>query len=255
MIFVPDMGCPPSVFQQTVDSLKNTFTCHLLSIAGFAGTPPSGSDHLLEHLKNDLVFYIRDHGLQRPVLIGHGYGALAGLWMAAQEPELPGGLVVIDALPFQPAASQPDLNPQIAAPVANRRQQQLLALTPEQFETMQRQRAAGLFTDPLLRRNYVDWMKQSDRTTLAKATFEFMTLDLREQLYAVTAPVLVLVAGGLADAAAEGNLITVFQDQYRQVHRLHMEVHDTARHFIMLDDPTWFRERLLRFVALVHGRR
>ncbi|MCS6990885.1 MAG: alpha/beta hydrolase [Chitinophagales bacterium] len=255
LIFLADMGCPPSVYAPFVDSLKKHYTCHLLWIAGFAGTQPSGSDHLLEHIKNDLAFYVRERQLDRPVLIGHGYGALAALWMATQEPNLIGGLLVVNALPFQPAATQPQLSAQMAAPVAKRRQQQLLMFTDEQFEQYQRQRAATVVNDVRHQQQFVHWMKSSDRATLAKATFELMTLDLREQLQYLQAPVLVLIAaGGLVDPTVRTSLLSIFQDQYRLAGAVEFSVHDQSRHFIMLDDPDWFLSQLGKLLSAQSGR-
>lgn len=252
LIFLPELGCPASSWDSVISRLQSAYTCHRLSVSGFAGTPPVGADHLLEHLKNDLVFYLKERQLHHVLLIGHGYGALAALWMAAQEPDLAAGIVVVDALPFQAAATQPATTPQMVAPVANRRQQQLLMMNDKQFEQYYRQLSAGLFTDTAFRRQYVSWMVGGDRTTIARANFEFMTLDLREQLYEVKAPVLVLIAGAaMSDQAA---LLSVFREQYRHVSQLQLNVQASAGHFMILEEPEWTAQQVRAFARKILER-
>jgi esterase len=60
----------------------------------------------------DLHEWLGDHGLERPVLVGHSMGGLAAMGYALTHPEVPHGLVVVD---IAPRAYRPDFSREFAA--------------------------------------------------------------------------------------------------------------------------------------------
>jgi hypothetical protein len=101
------------------------------------------------------------------------------------------------------------------------------------------------------------WSAATDRQTLTRAMTEAYAVDLREEVGRITSPVLVLGTWrGWHDQLAANKIVVpktafaqTFSDQYAKVSRLHFALHDSARHFIMWDDPMWFFNELDRFLA------
>ena len=67
----------------------------MLTIAGFAGVPPIDTP-ILKTVKNDLIKYVKDNHLDKPVLIGHSLGAFLSLWVASEEPSLFSKILCVD---------------------------------------------------------------------------------------------------------------------------------------------------------------
>jgi pimeloyl-ACP methyl ester carboxylesterase len=58
-------------------------------------------------MRGQLLAYLHDQHLGPVVVVGHSLGGLLGLQMAQAEPKAVSALVVVDALPFLPAARDP----------------------------------------------------------------------------------------------------------------------------------------------------
>ena len=87
VILIPGYGCSGEVWKETISSLKGNYQLHVLTLAGFAGVPPIDTP-VLKTVKNDLIKYVKDNHLNKPVLIGHGLGGFMSLWAASEEPLL-----------------------------------------------------------------------------------------------------------------------------------------------------------------------
>ena len=54
MILIPGLACPGAVWDSTVARFSNQYECHIISIAGFGGTPAQpGEGLLLERVRNE----------------------------------------------------------------------------------------------------------------------------------------------------------------------------------------------------------
>ena len=67
--------------------LKGNYQLHVLTLAGFAGVPPIDTP-ILKTVKNEIIKYVKENHLNKPVLIGHSLGAFMSLWVASEEPSL-----------------------------------------------------------------------------------------------------------------------------------------------------------------------
>ena len=84
-----------------------------------------------------------------------------------------------------------------------------------------------------------------------------MSLDLRDDVARIDTPTLVLGTWiGLHQQLAKygtdvprAAFVRTFAAQFARLPRLHFALSDTARHFIMLDDPRWFFGQLDAFLA------
>src|ERR1700733_4649813 len=97
IILIPGLGCPGSVWDDTVAHLTG-YQTHVLTLAGFAGQPRIHKP-LSATVRRELVRYIRSRRLRAPIVVGHSLGGFIAYWLAASEPELIGGVIVVDAGP------------------------------------------------------------------------------------------------------------------------------------------------------------
>ncbi|MFI5134977.1 MAG: alpha/beta fold hydrolase [Chitinophagales bacterium] len=250
MILIPGMGCSGDVWKSTVIHFENQYECHVLTLAGFAGVPPVESDWFLDQVKNDLIEYIKENHLQKPVIVGHALGGFLALWIASTEPDLIGKIVVVDALPFLPAAFYANATPQTTAPFANSLRKKLLLQTDEQFKANQKANFRMWITDTTTADAAAsEWGMKSDKATVAQATCEMQSIDLRDEIAKVNSSVLVF-ATWIAYQPAETHegIKETFDAQYAQLKNYHLVVSDNARDFVMLDDPKGFLDEMDAFL-------
>ena len=99
------------------------------------------------------------------------------------------------------------------------------------------------------------WSLASDPRTVADALAEFYRLDLREEIGRIQAPTLVLDVdwhsrpGREIWRRAPARVLRPDVFSSLRISAVHFALSDTARHFIMFDDPAWFFRQLDAFLA------
>src|SRR5580704_4477500 len=96
MILIPGFASSGKTWDSTVAHYKDHYECHVLTLAGFAGEPRIEAP-FLETVRKDLAAYIRANKMNKPVIVGHSLGGFLALWLAEQEPNLVGPLVIVDS--------------------------------------------------------------------------------------------------------------------------------------------------------------
>ena len=86
MILIPGIACGGDVWDDSVVHFKNTYQCHVVSLAGFAGQPGI-SGPLLERVRDALITYINEQKLDRPIIVGHSLGGFVGVSLGASIPD------------------------------------------------------------------------------------------------------------------------------------------------------------------------
>jgi pimeloyl-ACP methyl ester carboxylesterase len=258
IIFIPGLASSGDTWAATVQRYRGRFTCHVLTLAGFAGVPPIDGP-LIATVENELVAYIREQGLSRPVLVGHSLGGMLALAVATHHLDVVGGLVIVDAMPF-PAGSRFQVDTVAKAePAIAAGREKLLKMTPKEYDDYARSGAATRYmvTSAEHLATIAQWGRASDQRAIADALAEFYRMDLREDLARIQVPALVLGTwkGVHDEVATYGGELTrpvftrAFAEQYAQLRRMHFALSDTARHFVMFDDPAWFFAQLDSFLA------
>jgi alpha-beta hydrolase superfamily lysophospholipase len=94
------------------------------------------------------------------------------------------------------------------------------------------------------------WVAASDPATTGRATYELLVTDLRKDVSAITAPVLLVGAEAPAsDAAARARLQAAYEAQVAAVPRHTVVMIERARHFIMFDEPDALWSTMDTFLA------
>ena len=94
ILLIPGLGCPGSIWQDTVAHLAPGAQTHVLTLSGFAGRPPIDKP-LIATARAELATYIRDRHLEHPVVIGHSLGGFLAYWIATTGPTRSGSVAAI----------------------------------------------------------------------------------------------------------------------------------------------------------------
>jgi pimeloyl-ACP methyl ester carboxylesterase len=246
MILIPGMASSADVWNTTVDHEQARFTCHVLELPGFAGRPAIAAP-ILSTLRDALAGYIRNHHLDHPAIVGHSLGGLIALDVARSYPELVGRLVIVDMLPYMPAANQPDATPASMRPMIDAMRSRFMAETPEAIAQEQRGLLATMITDPANQAIALDWGMRSDRGAVIQSYAEIFTTDLRPELAAITAPTLVIETWRGWDAGREPSM-SIFAQQYATLRGAKLVVAEASKHFVMFDDPAFLFAQMDAFL-------
>ncbi|CAN7488177.1 alpha/beta hydrolase [Pseudoduganella sp. LjRoot289] len=248
VILIPGLASPGEVWDGTVQRFCVTRQCHVLTLAGFAGTPAIEAP-LLPAVEQQLSAYIAENRMDHPVLIGHSMGAFLALKMAADHPEQVGRVVVVDTLPALGARQTPNITAEQLEAMAAQMRDRFLQTDNAAFAAQQRRTAGTMVTCEADVERVVGWSLKSDRRTMATAMYQMLADDLRPSLARIKAPTLVL--GGVASFKAfmpRGDVEAMYRSQYQNLSGVKIELADSARHFIMYDDADWMYARIGQFL-------
>lgn len=250
MILIPGLTCPGEVWEETVARYKNNYTCHVITLPGFAGEPAIETENFLQTMRDEVIAYIKENKLKKPIMVGHSLGGFLCLWISATEPDLVGANFIVDGLPFLSAAQNPNATAENSKAMAEGMYKMMVNATPEQTKQSQQYFLPAMVTDKVKYEILSKWGIDSHAPTVAKAMYEMYVIDLRTEISKIKVPVTVLGAWigyknyGVTREAAEG----MYQAQYVQLPNKTILMTDTAKHFIMYDDPEWFFAQLDQFL-------
>lgn len=247
LILIPGVASSAAVWQHTVDSLKDRYQLHVLTLAGFAGVKPlpmqSWGDGYLTLQQDAILRYIDEQQLQKPVIIGHSLGGYLALALAAKAPEKIAGAVNVDGLPALGAlfannnagSKQTTDNSNNAA--------------PQRFDPMAM--AKSMANNEQWQQQIVKDMYRSDGMTSGRVMGELMRADLRPELGNIRVPVLTL--GALQHGAPYSTPEQVQANYEQQLANAPAEYHRfafarDAKHFIMADAPDWLQQQIDQFL-------
>ncbi|MNQ70805.1 Pimeloyl-[acyl-carrier protein] methyl ester esterase [compost metagenome] len=236
VILIPGFASSREVWRPLAQRLAATHRVHLVQLAGFAGEPWShGDGAFVQPAVDGLARYAAT--LNKPAVIGHSMGGLAGLMLAQQHPEAVGRVMSVDSLPFFSAMFGPTATVEGARPFADQAAAAILSADVAGFRQQQEQTAVGMMKAEAARPAMVEWSMASDRHAMASAIREVMTTDVRPGLAAMTTPVWAVYAadadGGAPAAMADG----LWGREYAALPGVKLLRVDDARHFIMMDQP------------------
>lgn len=229
VIFIPGLGCPGEVWDETVAHLGDDYEAHVLTLAGFAGNAAIG-EPLSAAVRRDLTRYIRSRHLRDPIVVGHSMGGFIAYWIASYHPELVGPVIVVDAGP----ALSGDLDE------ARALRSRWKNASDEEFSGGMRAAFTQMTGVPRKMEPVIARVTRSDRRAIGDAIYEMVTTDLTEHVKEITAPVLVI--------AADGGFQTRIRAQIETIPDHEMVVLPHTHHFVMYDDPEGFFKVIDKFL-------
>ncbi|MPQ59993.1 alpha/beta fold hydrolase [Duganella sp. FT27W] len=248
MILIPGLASSGAVWDGTVQRYCGARRCHVLTLAGFAGVPAIDGP-LLATAEQQLSEYIAANKLAQPVIVGHSLGGFLALKLAADHPEQVGRLVIVDSLPALAAVQMPSITSAQMKEMAAGMRVRMLGMDAAAHQAGQLQTLRTMITGEADVQRALAWGLESDRTTVANAMADLMGQDLRQNIARIKAPTLVMGSWiAYKNFGTREQFLQTYQDQYRQLPGVTIEMADNARHFIMLDDPDWMYDRIDQFL-------
>ncbi|MBX7152215.1 alpha/beta hydrolase [bacterium] len=248
MVLIPGLACSGEVWDATVDHFKSQYECHVLTLAGFAGEAPIVPP-FLENVVTELSLYVQK--LDHPIVIGHSLGGFIAMQLAIKNPDRLGALIIVDTYPFLAAFQQPDATIESVKPQAEMLKKMVSTQPRDQYKATQPLVLQSMISDSAQVRRALEWGLASDFATVGEAMYEVMTTDLRKAIADIHCPVMVLGSwsamqkfGATKEWAAEK-----IKNLYAALPGVQVTMAEKARHFIMLDEPEWFREQVQTFVT------
>lgn len=242
LIFIPGFASSGKVWDETVQVLKEDYTCIVLTMPGFGGVKPEENPSF-EKWKSEIERFIREKNLEKPIVIGHSMGGVLAMAIASDYPELLRKIVVVDALPCLAALSDPSFvskeNMDCSSMVS-----QIEGMKDDEFLQMQRVNIASMTTSKEKIAEILDWGMKSDRKTFAKMFCDFYNIDLRARINSITIPTLVLLEPLFKNI--EDSIVS----QYKGLSHVELLYADKGLHFLMYDDSDWYLENLTEFLIL-----
>ncbi|HMO33109.1 MAG TPA: alpha/beta hydrolase [Lacibacter sp.] len=234
VLLFPGFACTGEVFDETVRALSDRYECHVFTFAGFGGVPPVEKPWLPK-IKEQVVAYVKEKKLNKPLIIGHSMGGTLGLWLAATEQNLFRKIIAVDALPCNGAVMVPNYD---AATLVyeNPYSRQMLQLDAAAFRKQAEQQVGFMLLNKEKQAKVVDWMLQADRTTYVYGYIDLLKLDLRDDIAGIKIPVVVLAATHPNKAMIE----KTYNEQYAKLGNKVFHYADGAAHFVMYDQPQWY---------------
>lgn len=248
VILIPGLSSSGDVWRDTVKHLAPNYHCHTLTLAGFAGQPRMSDGPFLEQVRDSVVSYIGKNKLKQPLIIGHSLGGFMALWIAAQHPDLIGPLVIVDSLPNLGAMMFRD--PSTLRKQAEGLRTMIAAQTKEEYGNYIK--SSGMLKSIVGDKGIAevtDWSLKSDPIAIANAMFDLYTTDLREAIQRIKSRTLVLSTWiGYKQYSTREQTLNNVETQFAKLPNKTITMSDTARHFIMLDDPEWYLLQLDTFL-------
>ena len=249
IILIPGLMSDGRVWDELVTQLAERYQLHVISIAGFAGTPQI-EDQSLARVKQDLFTYISDQQLLKPGIVGHSLGGFMAMWLASSQPDAIGPIVSVDGLPFIGPLFTLSNQTTVAdlAQQAQTIERSYANLSPAQLENQVRSGVHIQATSPDSKTLVVVMASQSDPKTVGVVMQELMSIDLRQAISHINGPALLLgAAGGFPNDELKAQLKNLYLEQMRALTSATVEMNNQSRHFIMYDQPQWFLQQVQNF--------
>jgi N-formylmaleamate deformylase len=252
IVLIPGLLSTGEVWSSTVERYQKQYTLHTVTLAGFGGPPPIGSP-FLSRVRDELIAYMRDQKMQKPIVIGHSLGGFLAFWIAATAPDLVGGVIAVDGVPYLPALGNPAATPETTAAMAKQVQTIYASLSQEQLIAQSRMAMTTMITAPADVDRAMAWVARADAATAGRAVAEMMLTDLRADVAKITAPVLLIGALGAAPEPMRPALEKSYRAQVAPLPASRVTLAAT-RHFIMFDDPSFLFAAIDEFLASLPQR-
>lgn len=242
ILLFPGFGCSGEVWAQTVERLSKNNECHTFTFAGFNNVPPIDTPWL-STIKNDIISYVKNKKLNKPVLLGHSLGGTLSLWLAAEEKKLFKKLILVDALPASAVLMIPGYDGKKIA-YNNPQSNYILQMTDSAFKAMNKQSVTYMCQDTEKQQTILNWMNVCDRKTYVYGYIDMLNLDLRTAIAGITVPVTVLAATFPDKQMIE----KTYAEQYKNLPATSILYADKAAHFVMYDQPEWFINNVVKAI-------
>jgi len=249
MILIPGFLSAGEVWDGTVARFRGEYDMHVLTLAGFAGSPTTTADPYLPTVRDAIIQYIRDNRLDHPVIIGHSLGGLMSLWIASTSPELIGPVVAVDGVPFLTALGDTTMTAARAGARAGMMRTAMGGMSSDGLAAQTRMAMMQQVKDTAWHAKGARWGAASDPDVAGRAIAEMLTTDIRPDVGRIRTPVLMLMAGNGLNPEQQAATLVRYEGQLRTVKDARVVAASNALHFIMIDEPVFFYDTVASFLT------
>jgi len=252
IVLIPGLSSSPEVWDSTVAHLGDGWRVHRIHVQGFAGAPAKANAEgdVAAPVAEEIARYIREAGLQKPIVVGHSMGGTMGMMVAARHPDLVGKLMVVDMVPWMGAMfGPPGATVEQVRPVADQVHAGMTASPDEAYQAQAAAAITGMINTESLRAGPLEDARTSDRRVSANAYRELIVTDLRPELANITVPTEVVYVK-FNDARMTPEITDgIYQASFATLPGVELKRIDDAAHFVMFDQPDAFFAELDSFLA------
>lgn len=249
LILIPGLSCGSDVWQTTAEALEDEYQLHLIHLPGFAGRP-AVEPPFLPRLQGEIIAYVRQQKLQRPIVMGHSLGGFLAFSLAATEPDLFGPVIAVDGVPFLPALINAAATEESTRAQAEGMRAMMGALSAEQFAAQNRMALSTMITAAADVERMAKTSQASTPIAVGQAVYEMMTTDLRDDVATIRSPVLLIAAAAHAGTEeARDGVRRAYESQVASIPNHRVALATDARHFVMLDDFDFLLAEVRGFLA------
>jgi pimeloyl-ACP methyl ester carboxylesterase len=247
MILIPGLSMGAWTWTGQIATFSADHAVYAVTIDGFDGTP-TAPPPIIAKADAAIVQLVKQESLDKPVLIGHSLGGHLALRLVEEHSDLFNCAVLVDVMPYFPPPVPGQSSQQRAAGI-EQLAEGIQSAPDWLYEEQTRATVAGMVTDSHEADAIAQHSLSSDRLTLAAATTEMSTEDLRPKLGDIAVPVLVVAPVSpqapymnQALRALTPDQLTVavrnwYLSQYLGAKTVTVETIANSKHFIMLDQP------------------
>lgn len=251
MILIHGMACSADVWEETVAQYKDKYQLHIVTSTGFGNDRFIETPNFLEQMRDEVIAYIRDKKLKKPILMGHSMGGFMSLWVAATIPNEIGQVISVDGVPFFPVLQMPGTTVESAKIMAGNMRKMMENMDSTARGNNQKMMVASMVATESKRDKVLEMGMRSNSKMISQAFYEMYTTDLRAEMEKIKAPVLVLGAWyAYKNYGATREITTAnYESQTKNIPNAKLAIADTAYHFIFYDEPEWFYSQVNEFLA------
>jgi len=261
MLLIPGYNGAGETYNDVVAHYKSKYKCYVITLAGFAGQPPSGAkSELLKKQRDDIIKYVINNHLKKPVLIGFSFGGVLALWIAVTAPASFGPIIDIDGVPFESALENPNINldslhkdaytaykkTSTAPPALIAKKDSIRKATeyPDGFNYLKK-----LASDSVHIMKILKWDAATDFMSSALMGIEMETLDLREKISIIRSPILVLGSWqGYDILKTKAEAEQAYKLQFAKAKNVTIAFSEHGKHFLMYEDFNWMIKQIDQFL-------
>ncbi len=242
ILFLPGFTTPGEVWDETIAHLNKNYETHQFTYAGFGDVPPIEFPWY-ENISGELIQYMKKQKLKKVILVGHSMGGMLAIDLAAAYPKLIQKTVLVDALPCIREIIMPQV-PVDQIAYESPYNLQIINATDSALKVTAGYMAMGMSNQPDVQPKLVKWIMNSDRETYVYGYTDLLKLDLRNKLANIESETLILGA----DFPSKEAVIPNFESQFANLKNKQITIAENSKHFIMLDQPSWFYDQVNQFL-------
>jgi pimeloyl-ACP methyl ester carboxylesterase len=194
--------------------------------------------------------YIAANHLQGAALIGHSAGGTMAMRLALSHPGDAGRIMFVDTLPYVGMIYGPQLTVAMLEPQAAMIRDKAVNGTQEAYAASEpAQMAALIKSHGAEAQAAIAAASASDHRVVGRMLYDDLVTDLRPDLARIAVPVTVLYPWDQTSPAPQQAFDALYTGAYAALPHAKVERVDGSYHFIMVDQPAVFLQKVDAFLA------